>query len=183
MTASFPCLILTPWMALHQIRPWQKAIAMAYVGEINVLEKYVEEARSPSISIRFPAVGQLVKQMSRDKHDVKYSRSNLYARDNHTCQYCGVKFTEKLLTYDHVIPRARGGLTIWTNIVAACKPCNARKGNKTPEQVGMRLLRKPSRPKSLPMRPAMIALPREVPEQWLPYLADRMAKIPQWAAG
>ena len=93
MTAPFPCLILTPWMALHQIRPWQKAIAMAYVGEINVLEKYVEEARSPSISIRFPAVGQLVKQMSRDKHDVKYSRSNLYARDNHTCQYCGVKST------------------------------------------------------------------------------------------
>jgi 5-methylcytosine-specific restriction endonuclease McrA len=183
MTAPFPCLILTPWMALHQVRPWQKAISMEYTGEIYVLERYEEEAHSPSVSIRFPAVGQLVKQIARDKHDVKYSRSNLYARDHHTCQYCGVKFPEKQLTYDHVIPRVRGGKTVWENIVAACKPCNARKGARTPAQAGLRLLNKPIRPKSLPMRPAMIALPREVPEPWLPYLTDKMAKIAQWAAG
>ena len=177
----FPCLVLTPWMALHQVRQWQKAIVMEYTGEIDVLERYTEEARSPSITIRFPAVARLIKPMARDKHDIKYSRSNLYARDGHRCQYCGNKFTDKQLTYDHVIPRARGGLTVWTNIVAACKPCNTRKGNKTPEQAGMRLLKKPIKPKSLPIRPAMIVLPREVPEQWLPYLTDRMSQLPQFA--
>jgi 5-methylcytosine-specific restriction endonuclease McrA len=167
-------------MAIHQIRPWQKAISMEYTGEINVLERYVEEARSPSVSIRFPAVGQLVKQMKRDKHDLKFSRSGVYSRDEYRCQYCGGKFTAKELTYDHVIPRDRGGPTVWTNILTSCRSCNARKGNKTAAQVGMKALSKPVRPKSLPMRPAVIALPREVPEQWLPYLTDRMAKIAQW---
>jgi len=179
----FPCLILTPWFSVHQIRPWQKSIAMEYVGEIDVLERYEEEARSPSVTIRFPAVGRLIKKMSRDKHDVKFSRSGVYQRDEHRCQYCGVKFGEKQLTYDHVIPRARGGLTTWTNIVTACKPCNTRKGNKLAAQVGMKLIKHPVKPKSLPMRPAMIVLPREVPELWLPYLTDRMSQLPQFAAG
>lgn len=179
----FPCLILTPWFSVHQIRPWQKAIAMQYVGEIDVLERYEEEARSPSITIRFPAVACLVKAMKRDKHDVKFSRPNVYQRDGHRCQFCGGYFDDKHLTYDHVTPRARGGLTTWTNIVTACKPCNTRKGNRTPAQAGMKLLKVPVRPHSLPMRPAMIALPREVPELWLPYLTDRMSQLPQFAAG
>jgi 5-methylcytosine-specific restriction endonuclease McrA len=177
----YPCLILTPWMALHQTRSWQKAISMEYTGEIDVLERYEEEARSPSLTIRFPAVARLVKAMKRDKHDVKFSRPNVYQRDDHRCQYCGGKFTSKHLTFDHVLPRARGGLTTFTNIVTACHACNARKGNKTPEQAGMKLFSRPVRPKSLPMRPAMIALPKQVPELWLPYLADRMSQLQQFA--
>jgi len=66
-------------------------------------------------------------------------------RDRHTCQYCGK--THRELTLDHVIPRSLGGETNWLNVVAACRPCNTKKGNMNPEEVGMKLKRKPFRPK------------------------------------
>lgn len=74
------------------------------------------------------------------------SRKNLFIRDNHTCQFCGRDFTKGELTIDHVLPRAKGGRTIWTNIVACCSACNSKKGNRTPEEAGMILLSKPETP-------------------------------------
>jgi 5-methylcytosine-specific restriction endonuclease McrA len=82
--------------------------------------------------------------------EVKFTRHNIYERDGHRCQYCGKKFDKKLLNFDHVIPRDMGGSTTWENIVCACIDCNTRKQNRTPAQAGMKLLKKPKRPKWRP---------------------------------
>ena len=173
----FQCLVLTPWFAPHQIVPWQKAISQEYAGEIDVLERYDEEARSPSVTIRFPAVARLMKRLSNQRKDVKFSRPNIYARDNYTCQYCGKKRDPKHLNFDHVHPRSKGGLTNWTNITTACLSCNLRKGSKTLEEAGMSLRSLPRRPKTLPMSATSLVLPASVPALWVPYLADRLAGI------
>lgn len=82
---------------------------------------------------------------------VPFSRRNLFKRDHNTCQYCGQQFPPDQLTIDHVIPRARGGESTWENCVLACVDCNRRKGNRTPEEAGMRLRRRPTRPKWRPV--------------------------------
>jgi 5-methylcytosine-specific restriction endonuclease McrA len=173
----FTCLVLTPWMSPHQCAVWQKSISMEYTGEIDVLERYDEEARSPSLTIRFPAVARLVKSLTSEKKDVKFSRANVYTRDGYRCQYCGRKPPLKELNYDHVHPRSRGGATTWENIVTSCISCNLQKGNKTLKQTGMKLRKQPVRPRSLPMSSSPILLPARVPELWVPYLSDRLASI------
>jgi 5-methylcytosine-specific restriction endonuclease McrA len=90
------------------------------------------------------------------------------ARDRWRCQYCGQKKKIAELTYDHVIPRSRGGKTCWENIVTACQDCNARKGDRTPEQAGMRLRSRPERPTWVPV--FTIQLTGSVPDQWASYL-------------
>lgn len=173
----FPCLILTPWMAPHQIAPYQRSICQEYLGEIDVLERYEEVARSPSITIRFPCVARLNKTLISERKDIKFSRANVYARDGYRCQYCGQKKIASQLNYDHVIPRSKGGKTNWENIVASCISCNLKKGDKTLKQAGMVFLKKPVKPRSLPMSASPVALPKEVPDLWLPYLNDRLASI------
>jgi 5-methylcytosine-specific restriction endonuclease McrA len=173
----FPCLILTPWFTPHDVAPWQRAISSEYTGEVDVLERYEEEARSPSITIRFPCVARLVKKLVTEKKDIKFSRSNIYARDQYSCQYCGAKLPVKQLNYDHVIPRSKGGKTDWSNVATSCFSCNSRKGNKTLKQAGMTLRKQPTRPRSLPMSASPILLPAKVPELWLPYLNDRLARL------
>jgi 5-methylcytosine-specific restriction endonuclease McrA len=157
-------------MSPHAIIDWQKSISMLWTGEIEVLESYEEEARSPSITIKFPAVARLVKKLPTQRHDLKFSRSNIYTRDQFSCQYCGAKPTAKQLTYDHVVPRSKGGKTDWHNIVSACKHCNTKKANKSVKAAGMNLKAKPVKPKSLPMTQRQIKLPDMVPTLWLPYL-------------
>ncbi len=173
----FPCLVLAPWMAPHQVVAWEKAICHEYTHEIDVLERYEEEARSPSITIRFPAVARL-HTLVYEKKDVKFSRANLYARDGYRCQYCGSKpLTPKMLNYDHVVPRSKGGKTEWENIVTSCILCNLKKGHKTLKQSGMKLRKLPTRPHSLPMSASPIVLPARVPQLWHPYLNDRLASL------
>lgn len=82
--------------------------------------------------------------------EVKFTRQNVFERDKNTCQYCGRKFDRKDLNLDHVIPRQQGGLTTWTNIVCSCIECNRKKANRTPEQAGMHLIRKPKKPRWRP---------------------------------
>jgi len=83
--------------------------------------------------------------------DVKFTRHNIFERDGHCCQYCGKKFDKRELNLDHVIPRDMGGSTTWENIVCACIPCNTAKANRTPMQAGLKLIKKPKRPKWRPM--------------------------------
>lgn len=170
------CLVLTPWMAPHQRVSWQESVALEYQLKADILERYEETISSPSVTMRIPAVARLTGRMSHVKHDVKFSRANVYQRDHYTCQYCGAQPPLEKLNYDHVWPRAKGGKTDWENIVTSCISCNSRKDAKTPEQAGMKLRRKPFRPKSLPMSSILI-LPKQVPELWVPYLSDRMATI------
>jgi 5-methylcytosine-specific restriction endonuclease McrA len=93
----------------------------------------------------------------------------VYSRDDHRCQYCGDKFPPAQLTFDHVIPVARGGQKGWDNIVTCCIPCNRRKGDRAPEQAGLRLVRRPRRPAALPALTLSLGLKR-APESWRDYL-------------
>jgi 5-methylcytosine-specific restriction endonuclease McrA len=100
---------------------------------------------------------------------MKFSRQNLYFRDRGKCQYCGTSFESKDLTYDHVIPRSKGGQTEWTNIVTSCLPCNLKKGGRTPEEAGMCLVRRPKVPIWIPLLTMSLGI-EEMPAPWRDYL-------------
>jgi 5-methylcytosine-specific restriction endonuclease McrA len=103
----------------------------------------------------------------------KFSRENIYARDKGMCQYCGTRVKVSEFEYEHVIPRARGGQTIWENIVVACTPCNQRKGGRTPAEARMFLRSVPRRPdKSFKGRRVTLAWRSGMPESWRSYMRD-----------
>ena len=109
---------------------WKEAIRYMYHDKCDVLEWYDDWlVRSPSWETKVPAV-IMMKQYIKSKTEVRFSKSNLYLRDQYKCQYCGNEFSRSHLTLDHVVPISRGGKTEWTNIVAACNPCNSTKGNR-----------------------------------------------------
>jgi 5-methylcytosine-specific restriction endonuclease McrA len=134
-----------------RIVSWQRAVTMLFEGKVEVIEEYDEDIRSVSITIKMPAVVRLLQAIRGRKKAVKFSRINVMTRDGFRCQYCGRKLPMSKLNYDHVVPRSQGGKTVWENIVTACYPCNDRKGSRTPQQAGMRLLKQPAKPKSLPV--------------------------------
>lgn len=103
-----------------------------------------------SFRIRVPRVILLMVFDRLPKKEVKFTRHNIFERDKNTCQYCGKTLDRKDLNLDHVIPRDRNGPTTWENIVCSCIPCNTRKANRSPLEAGLRLVRKPKRPKWRP---------------------------------
>ncbi len=169
MTAQ--TLLLTPWMMPHKIIPWQTAVTMSFLGKVDVLEEYDEDIRSPSLAIKAPAVVRLRRPLGGMKRGVKFSRINVFARDEFRCQYCGVRRQVHELNYDHVVPRVQGGKTVWENIVTSCYACNSRKRGRTPDQAGMRLLRAPVKPRALPMTTVIPRHQGSIPEAWSPYCA------------
>jgi len=153
---------------------WMRAIELLFGEKVYVLEEYDRVVRSPSVAIKVPAVVAL-KQYVPFRPKVKFSRKNIYIRDEFTCQYCGVdanrlKGKVKDLTFDHVYPKSRGGRTEWTNIVAACLDCNLKKENRTPAEAGMKLLRKPFEPKFLTMLTIPTGFAPRTPDEWRSYL-------------
>lgn len=121
---------------------------------------------TPRLRLRVPRVILLVSYEMLPKSRVRFSRLNIYARDASTCQYCGRRFPRSELNLDHVVPRSQGGLTTWENVVCSCVPCNLKKGGRTPEQAGIRLLRKPVRPRWTPA----FRTPSRFHEDWRPFL-------------
>jgi HNH endonuclease len=118
--------------------------------------------------IRVPRVVLLVGYDRVPKRQVRFSRFNVFARDNNTCQYCGKRFSRNELNLDHVIPRSQNGLSTWENVVCSCFVCNRDKGGRRPEQAGMRLIRKPARPEWTPFMLETFSFRRY--REWLPYL-------------
>jgi 5-methylcytosine-specific restriction endonuclease McrA len=104
------------------------------------------------------------------KRHVRFSRFNIFARDGNTCQYCHKKLPRTELNLDHVIPRSRGGMSTWENIVCSCHHCNRRKGGRTPDEAGMHLFRRPRRPEWTPFSSEMFSLRRY--REWMPYLSQ-----------
>ncbi len=113
-------------------------------------EPHPESIHTVSLRIRVPRVIMLLVFDRLPRKEVKFTRHNIFERDKNTCQFCGQVFDRKDLNLDHVIPRDRGGPTTWENIVCSCIPCNTQKGNRTPAEAAMRLIRKPKRPKWRP---------------------------------
>ncbi len=100
--------------------------------------------------IKVPRVIILVAYDRMPKRHVRFSRLNIFLRDKNTCQYCGRPFSRKDLNIDHVIPRSRGGISTWENVVCSCHACNRRKGGRTPIEAGMKLVHKPRKPRWTP---------------------------------
>jgi len=123
-----------------------------------------ESIHAISFKIRVPRVILLMVFDQLPAKEVKFTRHNIFERDKNTCQYCGKVFERKDLNLDHVVPRDRGGPTTWENIVCSCIPCNTRKGNRTPQEAGLRLVRKPRRPKWRPFLHVQVGLPAH--DQW-----------------
>jgi len=119
--------------------------------------------------IRVPRVLLLSAYERVPRRHVRFSRFNIFARDNNTCQYCGKRFGRTDLNLDHVVPRSRGGLSTWENIVCSCHNCNRRKGGRTPEEARMDLIRRPRRPEWTPFGADMFSLRRY--REWMPYLS------------
>jgi 5-methylcytosine-specific restriction endonuclease McrA len=145
---------------------WQDAVQAVISERVSVVAEYDAWARSPSTQIRRPSVVALRKYQSAASR-VAFTRFNVFLRDRFACQYCGQVFASSALTFEHVIPRSRGGLTTWSNIVTACVPCNTRKGNT----LGIQPLRTPREP----TLKELLATERGYPpgylhESWVDYL-------------
>lgn len=150
---------------------WQRAICLLWQGKVEVLEVYDREIHGVSLSLKLPAVLRLLKlvKMEANRRAIKFSRANIFLRDNHRCQYCGLPFRTEDLTFDHVIPIAKGGKKNWENIVTACWLCNNKKSGRTPEEARMRLIKPPQRPTWKPYMTLTAGI-KNAPEIWRDYL-------------
>jgi 5-methylcytosine-specific restriction endonuclease McrA len=149
---------------------WQKAITLWCQGKVEIVAEYDREVRSVTFSMRLPSVIRLLRRIRvrRTAEYVPFSRANIYARDKHSCQYCGVRFASGELTFDHVVPVAQGGRKDWENIVTCCVSCNRRKGGRTPAEAGMHLIRVPRRPERAPAIRITVGL-KNAPDSWRDY--------------
>ena len=110
---------------------WQDAVRAMFRNSVTVLSEYDTVVRSPSFEFKLPSV-LVLKEYIPVARKPAFTRFNVFLRDEWHCQYCGDKARTSELTFDHVIPKSRGGKTSWTNIVTACRSCNMRKGDKLP---------------------------------------------------
>ena len=147
--------------------PWQEAVKAAYLDRVDIVATYDESVRSPSTSLRIPSVVVLKEYVAPQKK-VAFTRFNLFLRDEFCCQYCGAKGD---LTFDHVVPRSRGGVTSWQNVVAACAACNLRKGNTLRRQAGLTRRRPPRQPGTEELRNQGRKFPPNfLHDSWMDYL-------------
>jgi 5-methylcytosine-specific restriction endonuclease McrA len=162
-------LLLNTTFEPLRVITWQRAITLLTLGKVEVVEETDREIRSVSFVIRLPSVVRLLRFVRPRRRPLKFSRQNIYLRDDFRCQYCGIRAGGQELNLDHVLPRSLGGVTTWENIVTCCVPCNVRKGGRTPEAVGMRLIQRPVRPERLPGVAITVNL-RNAPDAWRDYL-------------
>ena len=147
--------------------PWQEVVKAVFLDRVNVLSEYDRKVRSPGFEMALPSVVSLKRYVKPARYPA-FTRFNLFLRDRFSCQYCG---HDDDLTFDHVVPRCRGGRTTWENVVAACAPCNLRKGQRLPRDCKMY-------PRQEPYRPTVMELhnngrlfpPNYLHESWRDYL-------------
>lgn len=171
--AAMRALLLNASYEPMRIVSWQKALVLWFQDKVEVLEYHPVFARSVRSSFQLPSVLRLKEYVRpRALSVVRFCRENVYIRDDFTCQYCGEEHAEKHLTLDHVVPASKKGQKTWTNVVTACRKCNQRKANRTPEQANMPLLTRPVVPQWLPV--VSVELENDgIPESWRPYLPSK----------
>lgn len=106
---------------------------------------------TPNLCIKVPRVIRLMSYDKIPRREPNFNRKNILARDGNRCQYCGKKYSASQLSVDHIVPRSRGGSATWANMVACCSKCNTRKGGRLPQEMGMKLIKKPGVPSSNPI--------------------------------
>jgi len=153
------------WIPVH-IVDYKKAMSLIYQEHAHSLDRdfiaygykdwldftirnaeTYQKVHTANYAIALPEIIVLTMYDRLPQRDVKYSRENVFMRDKNKCQYCGTHHPNKELTIDHVIPKALGGKSIWSNVVACCKTCNGRKADKRMEHCGMTLIHKPVEPR------------------------------------
>ncbi len=146
---------------------WQDAIKAVFLDRVNIVSEYDKCVRSPSFEMRLPSVVSLKTYVKPSRHPA-FTRFNVFLRDRFACQYCG---SREELTFDHVIPRSKGGLTTWENVVAACSPCNLRKADRLPADVGMFPFCEPFAPTVVDLHQnGRLFPPNYLHDSWLDYL-------------
>jgi 5-methylcytosine-specific restriction endonuclease McrA len=161
-------LVLNRLFQAIQVTTVRKAFCLLYKGHVRAVapdyttydwEDWVDipaqpeedSIVTPTIRIRIPRVVLLLDFDRLPRHEVRFTRKNIFYRDRSRCQYCGQKFQTRDLNLDHVTPLSRGGKSTWENVVCCCISCNSRKGGHLPEEVGMRLVRLPVKPRWHPL--------------------------------
>lgn len=140
----------------------RRVVGLVMSGLAEVVEESGEFLRTPSSQYPIPNIIRVKKMIRPRLRGLRLSRRNVFKRDGHMCAYCGRKTYD--LTLDHVVPRSRGGSNTWDNLVSACQTCNHKKANRTPEEAGMKLLRKPAKPSQSVWLDIL-----EVPQAWHMY--------------
>jgi len=168
----FPALVLNADFRPLSYYPlslwsWQDTVKAVFLDRVNIVSQYDFAVHSPTLEMKLPSVVSLKSYVKPALYPA-FTRFNVFLRDRFSCQYCG---SLDDLTFDHLIPRSRGGMTRWDNVTTACAPCNLRKGNKLHKVAGMI-------PAQMPYRPTVYELhsngrrfpPNYLHESWLDYL-------------
>jgi 5-methylcytosine-specific restriction endonuclease McrA len=141
-----------------------RAVRLLFTRKAEIVSAGVGELRSTSVAYPLPSVVRLLFYVARRRKRLALTKKNVLLRDEHACGYCARRGAD---TVDHVVPKSRGGASTWTNLVAACGPCNARKGDRTPAEAGMTLRRVPREPRSIPW---VVVRRHTLPDEWWKYL-------------
>jgi len=150
----------------------RRAVKLLYLGKAEVLEDRQSWLNFPSGSMPRPSVIKLSRLIRRPQPQVKLSRKAVLARDGFRCQYCGRNSVK--MTIDHILPRRKGGTFSWENLVCACHSCNAKKGDRSPQDANMTLVRKPKRPSYIPYISYAIVDRGLGDEDWKKYLPQKL---------
>jgi len=184
MTEGGVLVLNNLYQAVH-ITSVRKAFSLLYRGQVVVVDSGFrtygwedwcdippgagdEIITTPAMRIRVPRIVLLPHYDKVPRQDIRFTRKNIYFRDRNRCQYCGRKYQPRELNLDHVTPLSRGGKSTWENVVCCCFACNHRKGDNLPAEVGMRLFRKPDRPRWHPLVRLTLAAPAH--ESWRTFL-------------
>ena len=190
---SQPTLVLNEsWIAIHTV-PVKHALRLLFTGaaravqpetyDVHEFESWADLAvhhgepciRTVTLRIKVPEVIVLTRYNGLPDPAAVFTRRNLFRRDHNTCQYCGDRPGTSELSIDHVLPRSRGGRSSWENCVLACMECNRRKANRTPEEAGLKLLKRPSKPRWSPLIEIPVA---RVRQSWERFVSDRYWDVP-----
>ena len=159
-----------------KVLDWQKALILWFQDKVEILEYHTVFARSSTRQYRLPSVLRLKSYIrGAHRHRIRFCRENVYMRDQYKCQYCGKAHERRELTLDHIFPASRGGIKSWQNMVTACRRCNQKKANRTPEQARMPLLSRPEQPQWLPEKEIKISTSHS-PESWQNYFYIKVEK-------
>ncbi|WP_375594021.1 HNH endonuclease [Algihabitans albus] len=175
MADSYPALVLNADFRPLSYFPlslwsWQDTIKAVFLDRVNILANYEHKVHSPSFEMQLPSVISLKEYVHLDRRPA-FTRFNVFLRDRFGCQYCGDRGRTEDLTFDHVIPRSRGGRTTWDNIVTACQGCNLVKGNRLPREAGMFPANAPRQPSTWQLQENGRAFPPNfLHESWSDFL-------------